>query len=320
MVNEIINEEVLPTQEDIQYYKKRWKKKVNKLCWSLFWFQLTIQVAGAIVSVALYYASGLSFIPQELLQWLITDAVIYLIGFPIFFMIIKDLPVYSFQNKKHLLSITKILLYWVLCLGILYSFNLIGSSISLFITHFTGGNPNPIETIMGSPIYTIIFGCIIPAIMEEIVFRKLLISKIYPLGDTFCILLSGILFGFFHGNLAQIAYAIPLGCFLAYVYIQTNDIRNPMILHFLTNLCGTLVFPYLVTKSLPLGLALMAILIAFTIYYFLRNKRNFALQRGELALSEKQKRGLLFKAPGFIAYTILTLLLVIIMLFATALI
>lgn len=310
-----MNEEIINIEEENLYAKKRWKKKVNKLAWALFWFQFMVQFGSLLVAIPFSSLAETFNLSSELTNWLMTDTLIYLIGFPVFIMIIRSMPNYEIKNAKQLMKPKHFAIGIILCLGILYGFNLIGSGLSMLITHFTGGTANPLDNMIGTPIYTILFGCITPAIMEEIIFRKMLISKIYPMGDTFCILMSGILFGFFHGNLAQIVYAIPMGCFLAYIYIRTNDIRNPIILHFLSNLCGTLLLPTIMTFNEVVGIVIMLIIVVIAVIHFYKHKNDFEVSDGELSIPQKDKNKLLFTSKGFIAYTILTLLLVILMLF-----
>lgn len=310
-----MNEEIINIEEENLYAKKRWKKKVNKLAWALFWFQFVVQFGSILVAIPFSSLSEMLNLSSELTNWLMTDTLIYLIGFPVFFMIIRSMPDYEIKNTKHFMKPKDFILALILCLGILYGFNLIGAGLSALITHFTGGTANPLETMIGNPFYTILFGCLVPGIMEELIFRKMIISKIYPMGDAFCILVSGILFGFFHGNLAQITYAIPMGCFLAYIYIRTNDIRNPMILHILSNLVGTLLLPTIIQFNEVVALVIMAIIIILAIVHFYKQKNNFVVSTGELTIPQKEKNMVLFTSKGFIAYSILTLLLVILMLF-----
>lgn len=312
MSEEIVNKTLSFDEDSSQYLKKRWKKKISKVGWALFWFQFIIQIMGIFLIYPLSSLLSYLSIPDELINWILSISMIYLLGFPVFFLIVHSMPDFKIEKEEKLLNLRKIMVYWILCLGILYGFNLFGLSISIFITSMTGGNPNPIGTMIGNPVYTLLFGCIIPAILEELIFRKLLIQKLYPLGDTFCILLSGVLFGFFHGNLAQIVYAIPLGCFLAYVYIKTNDIRNAMLLHFLTNLCGTILIPTLSSYAIiPVVIFILFILI-FSIVYMIKHRHSIELNNGTMPISEKEKRALFFKSAGFISYAFLTLILVII--------
>ena len=54
-------------------------------------------------------------------------------------------------------------------------------------------------------------------------------------------LLSGAVFALFHGNLAQIFYAFPLGVFFAYLYLRTGRLRYTIGMHMLINFLGSVV-------------------------------------------------------------------------------
>ena len=59
------------------------------------------------------------------------------------------------------------------------------------------------------------------------------------------ILLSGLLFGLFHGNLFQFFYAAAVGMILAYVYTRTGRYLWCVAMHAIINLMGSIVIPAL---------------------------------------------------------------------------
>lgn len=72
-------------------------------------------------------------------------------------------------------------------------------------------------------------------IVEEIVFRGLIMEGLKPYGKRFTILSSAILFGLFHGNLVQSPYAFAVGVVLGYTAMEYS-IAWAMVLHMLNNL------------------------------------------------------------------------------------
>ena len=56
-------------------------------------------------------------------------------------------------------------------------------------------------------------------VVEEFIFRKFLIDRVYRYGEWVAILTSGLMFGLFHENLAQFFFATLIGCFFAFFYI-----------------------------------------------------------------------------------------------------
>ena len=72
-------------------------------------------------------------------------------------------------------------------------------------------------------------------IVEEIVFRGVLMRGLAPYGKRFAIVASAILFGFFHGNLVQSPYAFAVGLILGYTAMEYS-IGWAMVLHMVNNL------------------------------------------------------------------------------------
>ena len=72
-------------------------------------------------------------------------------------------------------------------------------------------------------------------IVEEIVFRGVLMRGLELYGKRFAIVASAILFGFFHGNLVQSPYAFAVGLILGYTAMEYS-IGWAMVLHMVNNL------------------------------------------------------------------------------------
>ena len=72
-------------------------------------------------------------------------------------------------------------------------------------------------------------------IVEEIIFRGLVLRSVEPYGKKFAIFASALLFGLYHGNIIQIPFAFGVGLVLGYVTVEYNMIWA-MILHMFNNL------------------------------------------------------------------------------------
>ncbi len=89
---------------------------------------------------------------------------------------------------------------------------------------------------------------ILAPILEELVFRKLLIDRAVVFGDRTAILLSALFFGLAHGNFYQLFYAFALGCLFGYVYIRTGKIGYTISFHMTINFLGGFVSSFLLEK------------------------------------------------------------------------
>lgn len=76
---------------------------------------------------------------------------------------------------------------------------------------------------------------VLPAILEEIMFRGLVMQSLRFAGDTIAVVVSSILFAMVHGTLYQIPFAFVLGLMLGCIALKTGNILFSMILHFFNN-------------------------------------------------------------------------------------
>ncbi len=72
-------------------------------------------------------------------------------------------------------------------------------------------------------------------VVEEIIFRGLVLRGLERYGRGFAILISAMLFGLFHGNIVQSPYAFAVGLILGYTALEYN-ILWAMVLHMVNNL------------------------------------------------------------------------------------
>ena len=76
---------------------------------------------------------------------------------------------------------------------------------------------------------------VIPAVCEELVFRGVIVNSLKHKGQLFAIIFSSIMFSLFHFSPSQLIYPICFGLILAIVYLRTNNILFPILLHFINN-------------------------------------------------------------------------------------
>ena len=86
-----------------------------------------------------------------------------------------------------------------------------------------------------SLLLAVISTAVLPAVLEEMSFRGILLERLRPLGDRFAVVVSALLFGLAHGNIVQIPFAFLLGLLFGYIVVRTNNIWLAIVLHFLNN-------------------------------------------------------------------------------------
>lgn len=133
---------------------------------------------------------------------------------------------------------------------LMYVGNITGLVINGIISAVTGSQPiNSVESLIQSSGMgaSFVFVVILAPIVEELLFRKFLIDAVYPFGECACVLLSGIMFGAFHGNFYQFFYAFLLGCLFAFVYCKTGKVIYTILLHMFINFMGSVIAPWILS-------------------------------------------------------------------------
>ena len=183
----------------------------------------------------------------------ISSICVYIIPFPIFYWLMKKLD--AFKIEKRSVDAKTFLIYISVTLTLMWIGNIIGTIITMLLS-------GAIQTEIANPVYELInnsdiwFNLLVISILgpifEEILFRKMLIDRTIKYGAKVSIILSAVLFGFFHGNINQFFYAFLMGGFLAYVYIRTGKIIYPIILHAIVNMMGSVVSLIVVNSFMAL--------------------------------------------------------------------
>ncbi len=91
-------------------------------------------------------------------------------------------------------------------------------------------------------ILTLVCICILPAIVEEVLFRGLVRQAFGCYGDVVAILMSSLMFALFHFNLAQSVYPFLYGIILGLVVAKTGNLYYAMVMHFVNNLLTILMY------------------------------------------------------------------------------
>ncbi len=96
------------------------------------------------------------------------------------------------------------------------------------------------------------FIALIPAIIEELAYRGIVLGNYIEGSRLSAIVLSGFLFGIMHMNFNQMAYAFVLGIIFGFLLEATGSILSTMLVHFCIN--GTSIsLTYLANKLAPLS-------------------------------------------------------------------
>lgn len=146
---------------------------------------------------------------------------------------------------------------------------------------------------------------VVPAFVEEFLFRGVVLSNLLPYGRTHAIVFSSLLFALMHQNVGQFFYTSVAGLILGYIYVQTGSIWGSVLLHFVNNFYS--VMQGVLVQRLPESTATVTIYaiqaVIFTgavlaMMVLLQRKRNSALAVRRMGAFERE----LPPAPEYTAY------------------
>ena len=166
----------------------------------------------------------------------------YVLPLPILMFLMKKLETRQITAER--INIATFIKYICITFTLMWIGNIIGLAITYGLGNIIQSDiSNPVhELINSSDIWlNLILVSVIGPIFEEFIFRKLLIDRTIKYGARVSIILSAVMFAFFHGNLNQFFYALFMGGFFAYVYIKTGKLTYTIILHILVNFMGSVI-------------------------------------------------------------------------------
>lgn len=91
-----------------------------------------------------------------------------------------------------------------------------------------------VDSLTSYMFFTVVV-CILPALCEEILFRGLIFNGLKRISTKVGVFGSAFLFMIMHGNPDQTVHQFILGVVLAIVYLATNNLWVPILLHFFNN-------------------------------------------------------------------------------------
>ena len=194
--------------------------------------------------------TGIAMITSWLIPWIGHDAwmvlciiFMYPLALFLYWLILQMVPK-ARQKWTYPMGVGRFLGWFVICMGGVYFGNLIGQFLMAVVSAITGQPMvNQVEEmIMDMSLWAVIVSAVILApIMEELIFRKLVLDRLAGYGPAVAMVVSALVFGLAHGNFYQFFYAFLLGLIFAYIYLRTGKVRYSMMLHMMVNFCGSVI-------------------------------------------------------------------------------
>lgn len=116
-----------------------------------------------------------------------------------------------------------------------------------FLGHTSASMPLPLSNPWWLVI-NIVLLCVLPAVMEELLFRGMILNGLKQYGKWTAIFGSALLFALLHGNIDQLIYPFILGVIFALIADSTNSVIPTIIVHFVNN-CIVVVINYIYIQN-----------------------------------------------------------------------
>ncbi len=179
--------------------------------------------------------------------------------------------------------------------------------------------PKMMENTGTSLLLNLFVIAVLPALLEEMMFRGCVLRLLRPYGNFFAVLMSSLLFGLMHGNLRQIPFATMVGLCLGFLYVATDNIWIPIGVHFCNNAFSVLM--EYTAFQLPEGstnyfyafaiYGLAAFGLAAAVLLLVRHGHNLRPQPRHSLIPGLSRTVTLLKAPPLLISVILFILLMI---------
>jgi membrane protease YdiL (CAAX protease family) len=170
----------------------------------------------------------------------------YLIGLPLCLIVFNNVK--GDRPPKYRTGFGQLLSWFMICFPIGFILNLISSFLARILTR--GRAQNALEDLVSNPnIFMVLTVAMAGPVVEEFIFRKVIIDRTRRYGEWTAVLFSSLCFALFHMNLFQVLYAFALGLIFGMVYVRTGKIWITMFMHMIFNFWGAVV-PTLVMSGI----------------------------------------------------------------------
>ncbi len=228
----------------------------------------------------------------------------YIVGMPLLILlVVKNVP--AQQVKRRPMKAGHFIVAVIMCYAIMYVSNFAGLILTTVIGALKGGAvQNEILNVTESvSLWAIVLYMVICApIMEEFIFRKLIVDRTVRYGQGVAVLLSGLMFGLFHGNLNQFIYAFALEAALS------GDMGT-MMAFVQENLAAMMAYMIFLVFVFGMMIAGSVILIVCLV------KKKFTFEKGQVVIPKGKRFSTVAGNIGMVIYGLFWVVMIILQLF-----
>lgn len=215
--------------------------------------------------------------------------------------------------EKEKVTLASVLKYALIAFASAQIMSVLSSFFSAFFAFDEEAFAVESATTFGEFLFEIFSVAFLPAVLEELYFRGIVLTELKKYGKSVAIAGSAFFFAAAHGSVEQMMYGFVYGVIFAYAAIRTGSLATGMIMHFLNNFyscAADYAANFFDESSFSLALTLInsfLILCGLVCAVFMIAKNKFVLTDGEggdeneSALTAAEKFSV-FKSPTMIVY------------------
>lgn len=186
-------------------------------------------------------------------------------------------------------------------LGVFFGFGFVNLLIKEALTSF-GLNVAKNEIVIngfGELVIWLVFVCVFPAVSEECFFRGLILSQFEESKKIGGIILTSVLFAFYHASLTMFVYQLIFGAVLAVLRVKSQSVVSGAVIHFLNNAVIVICAYFKINVNLNNPWLIFTGLILFALFWF------FIVKSPDKTVCKKEK----VQSKIFCVYSLLGILI-----------
>ncbi len=277
------------------------RRCAGRLALGFFWM-LVLSIAAQLGLQLLLRRFWPEALAQEWVTWLLL-AVQYLVGIPSVLLCAGRLPTRAPARQP--LSAGKLAEYFLAGYALMYLGNLAGNLLSgIFSRILSQSVSNQVAELVTSSSFwmNLLLVSVLAPVVEEFLFRKVILDRLLPFGEKPAVVVSALMFGLFHGNLYQVFYAFLVGMVLGLAYVRSGRLGCSILLHILFNFLGSVLASRVLAAGSVVLLNFYVIfllsLAAAGLAFLLADRQSFRFRRTGEEQPPAAWRQALVRSPG----------------------
>ena len=195
----------------------------------------------------------------------------WLFSFPIIYYFVKNIKNYEYFKTSNKLDIKNFIIYFAIFFLGIHILNILN-----IFTITISNLKEKQSTIQGFLYVDTLWTVFISPVLEEIVFRGVIMNNLKKYGIKIAIIVNSIFFAFSHYDIEKIMPVLFMGIILSHITYKYS-LKYSIIFHFFLNLLGiipVIIFALKIQKYLYIYSLIFIVLVVFLFIIFIRNVKR----------------------------------------------